>query len=365
MEKLQLPTLPALYGALLAHVDYVLMGAGIPRAIPGVLDRLCEGLSAELPLDVHGAAPDERFVATFDPADLFGKDRPWLHRPRFLAIVSSSVLATALARKASGYVDGFVIEGPSAGGHNAPPRGPMKYNARGEPIYGPRDCPDLDVFRSLGRPFWLAGSYDSPEKLAHALEVGATGVQVGTLFAFCKESGLAPQHKRTAIQMCQQGTADVFTDPIASPTGFPFKVLALPGTLSETSVYERRCRCCDLGYLRQGYKKPDGTLGWRCAAEPIAAYVAKGGKEADTIGRKCLCNALLANIGLGQLRGPTTQELALATCGDDVGNIVKSAISPIEDSYSAANAIRYLLSAPPVVATRDVQLAAATHCVSH
>ena len=35
LEKMQLPTLPSLYGAMLAGVDYVLMGAGIPRAIPG------------------------------------------------------------------------------------------------------------------------------------------------------------------------------------------------------------------------------------------------------------------------------------------------------------------------------------------
>src|SRR5690606_4717445 len=39
LEKIQAPTLPSLYGAMLAGVDYVLMGAGIPRAIPGVLDR--------------------------------------------------------------------------------------------------------------------------------------------------------------------------------------------------------------------------------------------------------------------------------------------------------------------------------------
>jgi nitronate monooxygenase len=36
LEKIQLPTLASLYGAMLAGVDYVLMGAGIPRAIPGV-----------------------------------------------------------------------------------------------------------------------------------------------------------------------------------------------------------------------------------------------------------------------------------------------------------------------------------------
>lgn len=35
LEKIQLPTLPSLFGAMLSGVDYVLMGAGIPRSIPG------------------------------------------------------------------------------------------------------------------------------------------------------------------------------------------------------------------------------------------------------------------------------------------------------------------------------------------
>jgi NAD(P)H-dependent flavin oxidoreductase YrpB (nitropropane dioxygenase family) len=183
MEKLQLPTLPSLFGAMLAHVDYVLMGAGIPRAIPDVLDRLSRGEPAELSLDVHGAEPSDCFVARFDPTEVLGHSLPPHHRPRFLAIVSSTVLATALARKATGHVDGFVVEGPTAGGHNAPPRGPLRCNDRGEPIYGSRDCPDLEVFRSLGRPFWLAGSYDSPERVVEARDAGASGVQVGTVWA--------------------------------------------------------------------------------------------------------------------------------------------------------------------------------------
>jgi NAD(P)H-dependent flavin oxidoreductase YrpB (nitropropane dioxygenase family) len=34
LEKIQVPTPATLYGALLAGVDYVLVGAGIPRDIP-------------------------------------------------------------------------------------------------------------------------------------------------------------------------------------------------------------------------------------------------------------------------------------------------------------------------------------------
>jgi nitronate monooxygenase len=344
MEKLQLPTLPSLFGAMLARVDYVLMGAGIPRAIPSVLDQLSEGKPTELSLDVHGAEPSDRFITRFDPKELFGPDIPRLHRPRFLAIVSSAVLATALVRKASGHVDGFILEGPTAGGHNAPPRGPLHCNVRGEPIYGPRDCPDLDVFRSLGRPFWLAGSYDSPEKVLEALNAGATGVQVGTRFAFCEESGLDARLKYAALEMCCHGTTNVFTDPVASPTGFPFKVLSLPQTLSDAEVYEKRQRRCDLGNLRQAYKKPDGTLGWRCPAEHVDVYVAKGGTLCDTMGRKCLCNALLANVGLGQSIGGS-QEPPLVTSGDSIGDIRRylHLRSTEKNTYSAKDVVEHLL----------------------
>src|SRR5689334_19505902 len=55
LEKIQFPALPSLFGAMLAGVDYVLMGAGIPRNIPGVLDRLAKGEPVELKIDVEGA----------------------------------------------------------------------------------------------------------------------------------------------------------------------------------------------------------------------------------------------------------------------------------------------------------------------
>jgi NAD(P)H-dependent flavin oxidoreductase YrpB (nitropropane dioxygenase family) len=40
LQKVELPTPAILYGALLAGVDYVLVGAGVPREIPSLLDRL-------------------------------------------------------------------------------------------------------------------------------------------------------------------------------------------------------------------------------------------------------------------------------------------------------------------------------------
>ena len=140
--------LMALYGAMLAGVNVVLMGAGIPRQIPKILYDMAAGHPAAMRLDVTGAK--EPVFIHLDPAE-FGPV-PALTRPLFLAIVSSPVLAENLRRKASGKVDGFVVEGATAGGHNAPPRGPMQLTPAGEPIYGERDAIDPAKFvEKIGR----------------------------------------------------------------------------------------------------------------------------------------------------------------------------------------------------------------------
>jgi len=346
LEKIQIPTLPSLFGAMLAGVDYVLMGAGIPRAIPGVLDQLARGEAVELAIDVEGQAGGTQTTrVTFDPQIFCKGAVPALHRPFFLAIVSSATLALTLARKSTGRVDGFVIEGELAGGHNAPPRGPMQLNTAGEPIYGPRDIPDIGKIRELGLPFWLAGAHATAETLASARDQGATGVQVGTAFAFCKESGIEPALKAQAISLIANDHAAVYTDPLASPTGFPFKVLQLASTLSNPARYSGRPRVCDLGYLRQAYTRPDGCIDYRCAGEAVGNFIRKGGTHEAAIGRKCLCNGLLATVGLGQIHGNYT-EPAIVTAGNDVSHLSRY-LSPGQTSYLAADVIRVLLGIEP------------------
>ena len=347
LEKIQTVVLPSLFGAMLAGVDYILMGAGIPRSIPGAMDDLSQGRAVEIPLHVEGAMAEDDFTTRFDPQDRFGSVSFPIKRSKFLAIVSSNTLATMLARKANGRVDGFIVEGASAGGHNAPPRGKAKFNDRGEPIYSHRDMVDLETFRSLGLPFWLAGSYGTPAHLAEALDAGAAGIQVGTAFAFCEESGLNRDIKRAVIETARRGESDVLTDPLASPAGFPFKVLQYPTSLSDGEVYEARCRVCDLGYLRHAYRKEDGTVGWRCPAETAQNYAAKGGDPSDVRGRKCLCNALLANVDLAQARPDGTHELPLITCGDAVDEIVRYLPTPDADRYSARDVVNGLLAEQP------------------
>ena len=342
LQKVQLPTLPSIFGALLAGVDYVLMGAGIPMAIPGVLDQLAAGQPARLKIEVEGAEPGDEFVSTFDPVEFCGGTVPPLRRPKFLGIISSYVLALTLARKASGRVDGFVVEGPTAGGHNAPPRGALQLNDRGEPVYGDRDVPDLEKIRDLGLPFWLAGSYATPERLTEARQTGAAGIQVGTAFAFCDESGVETGLKSRVLDSVRHGTLDVFTDPLASPTGFPFKVARLEGTLGDDATYGDRQRICDLGYLRRPFRKGPEELGYRCPGEPEDHFIRKGGHGEETEGRKCICNGLMATIGLGQIQSDGTPEPPLITTGDDVAGLTRF-LHNGANHYSAADVVHHLL----------------------
>ena len=341
LEKIQLPVLPSIFGAMLAGVAVVIMGAGIPIRVPGILDAFARHAAAEYPLSVAGSLPGEDTMMRFMPFDWIEGVPPEMKRPAFLPIISSNSLAHMLSRKANGRVDGFIVEGPTAGGHNAPPRGNPALSAAGMPVYGERDVVDLAKMRELGLPFWLAGGRGTAEGLRDALASGAAGIQVGTAFAYCAESGLEAETKERVLCLAASGGAHVFTDPIASPTGFPFKVVQLEGTLSSEAEYLARTRICDLGYLREPYRREDGSIGYRCASEPIPHYIAKGGLEEGAQGRKCLCNALMADIGLAQTRAGIAEK-TLVTSGDDVADVARF-LPPGAGSYSAADVITRLL----------------------
>jgi NAD(P)H-dependent flavin oxidoreductase YrpB (nitropropane dioxygenase family) len=289
-----------------------------------------------------GSAPwSSRHTLRFDPAAVLGRAVADLVRPLFLAIVSSNALAAYLVRDKETRPDGFVVEGEIAGGHNAPPRGSLQLDDLGDPVYGPRDVTDTARFAELGLPFWLAGGYSLPDRVAAACAAGATGVQVGTLFALSRDSNLDDPLRGQLLAALGEASAQVRTDSRASPTGFPFKVAQLPGTLSDPKVYEARARICDLSYLRIPYAKPDGTIGYRCPAEPVDAFVRKGGELVDTAGRVCLCNALMSAVGLGQRRGEGDVEPAISTLGADLEG-ARELLRRHPQGWGAADVIAFL-----------------------
>ena len=191
-------------------------------------------------------------------------------------------------------------------------------------------------------PFWLAGSCGTANKLEAALQLGAAGIQVGTAFAFCEESGVAAGLKRQILQLGRAHQLEVFTDPLISPTGFPFKVVQLAGTLSESGSRTQRSRRCDLGFLRHAYRRADGTFGYRCPAEPVEDFVRKGGALEETQGRECVCNGLLATIGLPQIISQNEVSLPLVTAGNEIAHIARF-LRPGQDSYNAAQVVGDLL----------------------
>lgn len=343
LEKLQVATPTALLGAALAGVDYVLMGAGIPREIPALLNDFAAKREGKITADVAGGSIT-RYISA-DPVDILGDDTPeTIKRPQFLAIVSAEVLANYLYRDPEIRPDGFIVEGPSAGGHSAPPRGKMKLDDDGEPIYGPRDLANLLKMAEIGLPFWVAGAYGTPEKVAEALEAGAAGVQVGTLFALSNDSGVTEETREQLLeQLRDNGDIKVRNDPRASPTGFPFKVATLKDTASEEEVYQERPRLCDLSYLRTAYEKENGDVGFRCPAEPIDMYLKKGGEKPATEGRKCLCNGLMANIGLGQTRKDGYSETRLVTLGQDLDG-ARHLMGQYPQGWKAGVAVEWLMN---------------------
>lgn len=328
LEKIQLPTLPSLFGAMLAEVDVVVMGGGIPLGIPGALDAMAELKPVELKLHLVSGSQTHEHKLSFHPGTHVPAFMEPLKRPAFFPVIASEVLAKTLLKKASGKVDGFIVEHYSAGGHNAPPR---RDNA-----YGPKDQCDPARIAQLGLPFWLAGGCAAPGQLKEALAMGAAGVQVGTAFACADESGILEGIKRELIEQYRRGSLEVITDFQASPTDYPFKRVDVAGN----DKLEAR-RACDLGYLRHIYEKADGTIGYRCPASVRKVYVKKGGEPEDCEGKRCLCNGLLATIGLGQQLKDGQRIQPLVTMGED-WDFLGAMLATGGERYRAAELIAYL-----------------------
>ncbi len=143
------------------------------------------------------------------------------------------------------------------------------------------------------------------------------------------------------LAAAQGGSAGVRTDTRSSSTGFPFKVVQLEGTVARPEVYAARQRVCDKGYLREPVPGKGGRLVYRCAAQPVAAYLAKGGTAEDVAERRCLCNGLLATAGFSQVQKDGTVEPPIVTSGDDLVRL-PSLLSPTRHDYGADDVIRYL-----------------------
>ncbi len=343
LEKIALPFIYYITGAVMAGVDVITMGAGLPFNVPIVIDDLCKKQTLHYPIPVIGKNNEsEKIEACFDPWDFFGRDMPEFKRPAFLPIISSLLLAKiCLEKLPDGSVQGFVVEEPSAGGHNAPPRGKLVLDNLGQPIYGEKDKVDYSKLSNLGLPFWIGGACASPERIFWAQSLGANGIQAGSIFALTEESGMNSLIREEIRHRGFNGKLRVFKSPNYSPTGYPFNVAVLPDTLSEEDVYQRQTRACTQGALVSLFRKPDGTIGYRCPSEPVDIHLKKGGKLEDTVGRRCLCSGLLATAGIQDESRPNKRQAPIVTTGDDLGFLPELMIN--EDStYGVEQSLDYL-----------------------
>ena len=339
LHKIQMTTAASVLGAMLAGVDYIIMGAGIPRELPKLIRSIAKLEVGSVPVDVIGGSAQ---VTTINPLDFVPADTV-IKKPKFLAIISVDVLGAYLARDEETRPDGFIIEHNSAGGHNAPPRGKWEFDADGEPIYGPKDIADIEKMKKLELPFWLAGTYGNPEKVKAALAQGAAGVQVGTLFAISNHSGFSDKTRKQLLDKLKSNTLEVKTDVKASPTSFPIKIAKLEGHTSTAEGFAARPKLCDLGYLREPAISETGRTIYRCPSEPDDQYIKKGGAIEDIDGRKCLCNGLMSNIGLPQVRKDGYVEAPIVTLGSDIDG-AKVLLKSHPDGYGADDAVKWLLS---------------------
>lgn len=344
LRKVERPLPWALYGAMLAGAAYVLVGAGSPDELPEMIRKLSRHEPAAMSFKVYGTRSDSgAFYATVRPGELKISGEP-LPVPKFLAIVSSFGLANALANNPATRPYGFVVEGAEAGGHSVAPS-KMRFDAEGKPllVYTEQDKADIGAIAGLGLPFWLAGAYSGRGSLAAARSAGAAGIQFGTLAALSGQSGMTQELRAKVLKLLASGELKV-GNTMVSPTGFPFKVAQVPGTVSEEAVYQARPRRCDIALLQVNYLTPDGGLGYRCPAEPVDAFVAKGGRVQNTIGRVCLCNALLAAAGCPQVCAGGYVEPPIVTLGEDLAS-AKELLAQLpagQTAYTIGKALGFL-----------------------
>lgn len=355
LKKVEVPLIYVMYGAILAGIDGVVVGAGNPDGLPAIAARLTNHETVSNELHVLYSEVGETFSIQFDPkryAD--GKlAKKQLKRPALLAIVTNESQVEDLARSKKGPPDGFVIEHNTAGGHNALPIGAVEKDSEGQFLFTSRDEPNFEAIARVGLPFWPGGGYDSPEKLYEALAAGARGIQVGTMFSLAEESGMRPDLRAVLLEKLKQRQNDLVLSSAFSPAGFPFKIAKIEGSLAEEKVYEDRQRVCSIGgLLQRGLTKPaaDGTrqLIHRCPAEPLASFTNKRGLPFHTQGSRCICNGLFSTVGLAQIHheGRLEPEPPIITLGMHLDGLRRVSRNG-QARYQARDVVAYFLDEHP------------------
>lgn len=322
--KARLPMLPTLYGALMAQPAWVSLrdpDAGVLEAVK----RLCAGQPASIEAILGPTPPGGAVRCCFDPAGFLAQTPPRLPMP---ALLIRGDEPETLARLADGCEEVQGVACPMPGGDALAAR------------------QALAPLRHAARPFWLSGLPPEPESLPRALESGAQGLLVGLPFLYCEESELAADWKRVVVERVEQAPARLAVDFHSTPVGYELPILHIEGTAAEETVFRRRDRFCDVGFLRQVCRTPEGTLTYRCPGEHLAAWQHKGGSPEAAEAQRCFCNGLLAALGLGQVRSGGYMERPLLPAAKDL-RALRRFCRPGARHFTAAEVVARFLQALP------------------
>lgn len=191
----------------------------VASAAPGAVDAMVDALRPfreRLGLgDPDPRIPDVRRLLA-DQLDVLAEERPPVFSFTFgipdlapladagsVIVGTATTVAEARALEQAG-VDAIVAQGSEAGGHRGTFLGPFERALVGTIALVPQMVDAVSV------PVLAAGGIMDGRGIAAALALGADGVQLGTAFVACAESGVAASHKAAIAAIGDDAT--VVTD---------------------------------------------------------------------------------------------------------------------------------------------------------
>lgn len=193
--------------AVSAGADCIISGAGLPLELPA----LTEGSSVKIAPIVSGKR-------------------------------ALSVIMKYWQKRFNRVPDFVVIEGPKAGGHLGFSRKELNEYASGADYdVQVREILDFVKETGLSIPVIVAGGVYTREDMLHYLEMGASGVQLGTRFVTTYECDAGEAYKQAYIQAKKEDI--VIVD---SPVGMPGRAIhnAFLDKVKEGERYMTGCRQC-------------------------------------------------------------------------------------------------------------------------
>lgn len=160
------------------------LGAARPEYTPYVPTRFED--QARVLLDT--AVPAFSFIFGIPPREVLDECR----RKKIVTIGTATSPEEAAALEEAG-VDAIVASGFEAGGHRGSFLRPAEESLTGTMSLVPR------IVDIVGVPVVAAGGIGDARGVVAALALGAEGIQMGTVFLACEESGASPLHREALL----------------------------------------------------------------------------------------------------------------------------------------------------------------------